>query len=211
MQKRRLGKTNMYVNPVGLGCMGFSHAYGIAEDRGTAIQTMKEAHALGYDFYDTAECYTGENADGSISYNEELVGVAIQDFRDEVIVATKFGVEHKGDHLELDSSPAAIRKSLEGSLKRLNVDSIDLYYQHRIDPKVEPEVVAGVMKELITEGKIKAWGISEANEDYLRRAHAICPVTAIQNRYSMIARWHENLFDVCEAVSYTHLTLPTIA
>ena len=124
-------------------------------------------------------CYTGENADGSISYNEELVGVAIQDFRDEVIVATKFGVEHKGDHLELDSSPAAIRKSLEGSLKRLNVDSIDLYYQHRIDPKVEPEVVAGVMKELITEGKIKAWGISEANEDYLRRAHAICPVTAV--------------------------------
>ena len=211
MQKRRLGKTNMYVNPVGLGCMGFSHAYGIAEDRGTAIQTMKEAHALGYDFYDTAECYTGENADGSISYNEELVGVAIQDFRDEVIVATKFGVEHKGDHLELDSSPAAIRKSLEGSLKRLNVDSIDLYYQHRIDPKVEPEVVAGVMKELITEGKIKAWGISEANEDYLRRAHAICPVTAIQNRYSMIARWHENLFDVCEELGITYVAFSPMA
>ena len=211
MQKRRLGKTNMYVTPVGLGCMGFSHAYGIAEDRGTAIQTMKEAHALGYDFYDTAECYTGENADGSISYNEELVGVAIQDFRDEVIVATKFGVEHKGDHLELDSSPAAIRKSLEGSLKRLNVDSIDLYYQHRIDPKVEPEVVAGVMKELITEGKIKAWGISEANEDYLRRAHAICPVTAIQNRYSMIARWHENLFDVCEELGITYVAFSPMA
>ena len=211
MQKRRLGKTNMYVNPVGLGCMGFSHAYGIAEDRDTAIQTMKKAHALGYDFYDTAECYTGENADGSISYNEELVGVAIQDFRDEVIVATKFGVEHKGDHLELDSSPAAIRKSLEGSLKRLNVDSIDLYYQHRIDPKVEPEVVAGVMKELITEGKIKAWGISEVNEDYLRRAHAICPVTAIQNRYSMIARWHENLFDVCEELGITYVAFSPMA
>ena len=110
----------------------------------------------GYDFSDTAECYTGINHDGSISYNEELVGEAVHDFRDEVIIATKFGVDHKGDHLELDSSPERIRRSLEGSLKRLHTDYIDLYYQHRIDPKVEPEVVAGVMKELIEEGKIRA-------------------------------------------------------
>lgn len=211
MKKRQLGKTSMYVHPVGLGCMGFSHAYGLAEDRETAIQVMKEAHALGYNFYDTAECYTGENKDGSISYNEELVGEAIHDFRDEVIIATKFGVEHKGDHLEFDSSPKAIRNALEGSLKRLNVDYIDLYYQHRIDPKVEPETVAGVMKELIEEGKIKAWGISEVNEDYLRRAHAICPVTAIQNRYSMLARWHEKLFDVCEELGITYVAFSPMA
>ena len=211
MKKRQLGKTSMYVHPVGLGCMGFSHAYGLAEDRETAIQVMKEAHALGYNFYDTAECYTGENKDGSISYNEELVGEAIHDFRDEVIIATKFGVEHKGDHLEFDSSPKAIRNALEGSLKRLNVDYIDLYYQHRIDPKVEPETVAGVMKELIEEGKIKAWGISEVNEDYLRRAHATCPVTAIQNRYSMLARWHEKLFDVCEELGITYVAFSPMA
>ena len=211
MKKRQLGQTDMYINPVGLGCMGFSHAYGIAEDRETAIQTMRDAHQLGYNFYDTAECYTGINADGSISYNEELVGEAIKDFRDEIILATKFGVEHKGDHLEFDSSPATIRKSLEGSLKRLNVDCIDLYYQHRIDPKVEPEVVATVMKELIKEGKIKAWGISEVNEDYLRRAHAICPISAIQNRYSMVARWHENLFDVCEELGITYVAFSPMA
>jgi aryl-alcohol dehydrogenase-like predicted oxidoreductase len=211
MQKRRLGKTNMYINPVGLGCMGFSHAYGVAEDRETAIETIRKAHQVGYDFYDTAECYTGENVDGSISYNEELVGEAIKDFRDEIVLATKFGVNHKGDYLEFDSSPTAIRKLLEGSLQRLKVDCIDLYYQHRIDSKVEPEVVAGVMKELIKEGKINAWGISEVNEDYLRRAHAVCPVSAIQNRYSMVARWHENLFDVCEELGITYVAFSPMA
>ena len=211
MEKRRLGKTNMYVNPVGLGCMGFSHAYGEAEDRETAVRIMKEAHALGYDFYDTAECYTGINHDGSISYNEELVGEAVHDFRDEVIIATKFGVDHKGDHLELDSSPERIRRSLKGSLKRLHTDYIDLYYQHRIDPKVEPEVVAGVMKELIEEGKIRAWGISEVDEEYLRRAHAVCPVTAIQNRYSMMATWYESLFPVCEELGVTYVAFSPMA
>ncbi len=211
MKKRQLGQTNMYVNPVGLGCMGFSHAYGIAEDKEKAIQTIKEAYYLGYDFFDTAECYTGENADGSISYNEELVGEALNDVRENVIIATKFGVTHRGDHLELDSSPAKIRQSIEGSLKKLQTDYIDLYYQHRIDPNVEPEVVAGVMKELIKEGKIKAWGISEANEDYLRRAHTVCPVTAIQNRYSMMATWHENLFDVCEELGITYVAFSPLA
>lgn len=211
MKKRQLGKTNMYVNPVGLGCMGFSHAYGIAEDKEKAIQTIKKAYYLGYDFFDTAECYTGENADGSISYNEELVGEALKDVRENVIIATKFGVTHRGNHLELDSSPVKIRQSIEGSLKKLQTDYIDLYYQHRIDPNVEPEVVAGVMKELIEEGKIKAWGISEANEDYLRRAHAVCPVTAIQNRYSMMATWHENLFGVCEELGITYVAFSPLA
>lgn len=211
MNKRRLGQTNMYVNPVGLGCMGFSHAYGVAEDKQHAIDTIREAYKLGYNFFDTAECYTGINADGSISYNEEIVGEALKDVRDDVIIASKFGVTHKGDHLELDSSPEKIRKSIEGSLKKLQTDHIDLYYQHRIDPKVEPEVVAGVMKELMEEGKIKAWGISETNEDYLRRAHAVCPVTAIENRYSMMARWHEGMFDVCKELGITYVAFSPMA
>lgn len=211
MKKRQLGKTNMFVNPVGLGCMGFSHAYGKAENKDTAIAMIKKAYEMGYDFFDTAECYTGENEDGSISYNEELVGEALKDVRDKVVIATKFGVEHKGDHLKFDSSPKAIKKALEGSLKKLQTEYIDLYYQHRIDPKIEPEVVAGVMKGFIAEGKIKAWGISEVNEEYLRRAHAICPVTAIQNRYSMMARWHESLFPVCEELGVTYVAFSPMA
>jgi aryl-alcohol dehydrogenase-like predicted oxidoreductase len=211
MKKRQLGKTNMYIQPVGLGCMGFSHAYGLAQDKQTAIGTIRKAYELGYNFFDTAECYTGQNADGTISYNEELVGEALKDVRNEVIIATKFGVEHQGDYLKLDSSVETIRKSVEGSLKKLQTSYIDLYYQHRIDSKVEPEVVAGVMKELIEEGKIRAWGISEANEEYLRRAHAVCPVTAIQNRYSMMARWHENLFDVCQELGITYVAFSPMA
>lgn len=140
----------------------------------------------------------GQNADGSTSYNEELVGEAVKPIRDKVIIATKFGVKHMGDHLEMDSSPETIRKSVDGSLKHLGIDTIDLYYQHRIDPKIEPETVAEVMAELIKEGKIRHWGISETDEDYLRRADAVCHVTAIENRYSMLARWHESLFPVCE-------------
>lgn len=211
MKLRRLGQTSMYVTPVGLGCMGFSHAYGVAEDKQKAINTIQKAYDLGYNFFDTAECYTGVNEDGSISYNEEIVAEALKDVRDKVVIATKFGVMHKGDHLEFDSSPETIRRSIEGSLKKLQTDYIDLYYQHRIDPQVEPEVVAGVMKELIEEGKIKAWGISEVNEDYLRRAHAVCPVTAIQNRYSMMATWHEHLFDVCEELGITYVAFSPMA
>lgn len=211
MKLRKLGQTNMHVTPVGLGCMGFSHAYGVAEDKQKAIETIQKAYDLGYNFFDTAECYTGINVDGSINYNEEIVGEALKDVRDKVVIATKFGVVHKGDHLEFDSSPETIRRSIEGSLKKLQTDYIDLYYQHRIDPQVEPEVVAGVMKELIEEGKIKAWGISEVNEDYLRRAHAVCPVTAIQNRYSMMATWHEHLFDVCEELGITYVAFSPMA
>ena len=211
MRKVQLGKTDMYVNVIGLGCMGLSHASGTPTPREEAIEVLRKAHEIGYDFYDTAECYTGVYPDGSISYNEELVGEAIKDFRDEIVLCTKFGVTHKGDHLELDSSPEKIRASLEGSLKRLQTDYVDIYYQHRIDPKVEPEVVAGVMKELIEEGKIRAWGISEVNEEYLRRAHAICPVTVIENRYSMMARWHENLMPVCKELGITYVAFSPMA
>ena len=211
MKKRRLGQTDMYVNMIGLGCMGLSHASGTSLPKEEALQVLKEAHRIGYDLYDTAECYTGVYPDGSISNNEEIVGEAIKDFRDDIVLCTKFGVVHKGDHLEFDSSPQKIRESIEGSLKRLQTDHIDIYYQHRIDPQVEPEVVAGVMKNLIQEGKIKAWGISEVNEDYLRRAHAICPVTVIQNRYSMMARWHEHLIDVCQELGITYIAFSPLA
>ena len=212
MEKRKLGATNFFVNPVGLGCMGFSHAYGAAIEKSAAIKTIREAYELGYDFFDTAECYTGKNLDGSVSNNEELVGAALKNIRDKVVIATKFGVAHNPDRsLRLDSSPATIRKSVDGSLKRLGVETIDLYYQHRIDPKIEPEVVGEVMNELIKAGKIRAWGISETNEEYLRRAHKICPVTAIQNRYSLMARWHEKLFPVLEELGITFVAFSPLA
>ena len=212
MEKRQLGTTNFFVNPIGLGCMGFSHAYGKATEKNSAIKTIREAFELGYNFFDTAECYIGENIDGTISYNEELVGEALKNFRDKVVIATKFGVEHNSDKsLKLDSSPKNILRAVDGSLKRLGIDSIDLYYQHRIDPKVEPEVVAETMKNLIQDGKIKSWGISEANEEYLRRAHKICPVTAIQNRYSMMARWHEKIFPVLEELKISFVAFSPLA
>ncbi|MBQ7058320.1 MAG: aldo/keto reductase [Firmicutes bacterium] len=198
MKKRTLGKTSMEISAVGLGCMGFSHAYGDPTEKDVAVRMIRKAYDMGYTFFDTAECYTGINADGSISYNEALVGEALRDVRDKVVIATKMGITFTPNGSVLDSSPAKIRASVEGSLKKLGTDYIDLYYQHRIDPKVEPEVVAKTMGELIKEGKIRAWGISETGEEYLRRANAVTPVTAIQNRYSMIAREYEKLFPVLE-------------
>lgn len=212
MEMRRLGHSDLYVNPVGLGCMGFSHAYGLAMEKTEAVKNIRSAYDMGYNFFDTAECYIGENADGSTSYNEELVGEALRDVRDKVVIATKFGVSHNVDRsLKLDSCPAVIRKSVECSLKRLRLEYIDLYYQHRIDPQTEPEAVAETMKDLIKEGKIRYWGISEANEEYLRRAHKICPVTAVENRYSMIARWHEALFPVLEELSIAFVAFSPMA
>ncbi len=201
MKKRILGQ-NLEVSAVGLGCMGFSHASGAPTERSEAVKILRQAYDMGYTFFDTAECYTGTYPDGSISYNEELVGEALRDIRDKVVIATKCGVRHAPDHgLILDSRPETIRASVEGSLKKLGVETIDLYYQHRIDPKVEPEAVADTMGQLIQEGKIRHWGISETTEEYLRRAHAVCPVTAVQNRYSLMARWHESLFPTLEELN----------
>lgn len=211
MEKRRVGTTDNYVNPIGIGCMGLSHAYGTPTPKAEAIEILRKAIEIGYNFFDTAECYIGTNPDGSISYNEEIVGEAVKPFREKVVVCTKFGVTHQGRDLITDSSPERIRKSIEGSLKRLQMSYVDIYDQHRIDPKVEPEVVAGVMKELIQEGKIKCWGISEVNEDYLRRAHKVCPVTVIQNRYSMLARGHEKMFPICEELGITFVAYSPIA
>ena len=197
MQYRTLGK-DLKVSAVGLGCMGFSHAYGVPTEKSEAISSIRAAIDIGYTCFDTAECYIGTNPDGSISYNEELVGEALADHRNEVQIATKFGVSHDGRNIITDSRPEVIRNSVENSLRKLKTDHIDLYYQHRIDKNIPAEEVAGIMSELIKEGKITHWGISEANEEYLRKADAVCHLTAVQNRYSMMYRDYESLFPVLE-------------
>lgn len=209
MKKRKIG--SLEVSAVGLGCMGITHASGAPMTVDAGVKVLQQAVDYGYTLFDTAECYTGINEDGSTAYNEEVVGKALRPFRDKVVIATKCGVQHGKDRLIVDSRPETIRKSVEGSLKRLGTDYIDLYYQHRIDPQISPEEVAGTMAELIREGKIRYWGISEVNEDYLRRAHAVCPVTAIQNRYSMMARWHEELFPVVEELGITYVAFSPMA
>ncbi len=212
MEKRRLGNSDLLVNPVGIGCMGFSHATGDPTPEEESVKTLREAFDIGYEYFDTAEAYTGVYPDGTISYNEELVGKALKDVRDKVVIGTKMGVGHNPDRsLRLDSRPETIRKSLEKSLERLGTDYVDIYFQHRIDPKVEPEVVAETMGELIKEGKIRYWGISETTEEYLRRAHAVTPVTVIENRYSMMARWHESIFPVCEELNIAYIAFSPMA
>ena len=210
MKIRILGK-DLKVSAVGLGCMGMTHASGAPADVKEMTELLAQAVDMGYTMFDTAECYTGVNTDGSTAYNEELVGQALKPYRDKIVLATKCGVQHKGDHLEMDSRPESIRKSVEGSLKKLQTDHIDLYYQHRIDPKVEPEEVAGAMSELIKEGKILHWGISEVDEEYLRRAHKVCPVTASQNRLSMMYRDYEKLFPVLEELQVGFVAFSPLA
>ena len=184
MDTRILGK-DLAVSAVGLGCMGFSHAYGAPTDEKEAVRLIRQAAEMGYTFFDTAEVY-GTPDDPHV--NERLVGQALAPIRDKVVIASKFGLRFDFASgrvpvpLIPDSRPETIRRSVEGSLRRLGTDHIDLYFQHRIDPAVEPEAVAQVMADLIREGKITHWGISEANEDYLRRANAVCPVTAVENR-----------------------------
>ena len=183
MKFRTLGMSGLRVSAVGFGCMGMSHAYGRPIDKGEMTELLAEAVDMGYTFFDTAEVYGTPDRP---HVNEELVGKALAPYRNRVIIATKFGIRF--DHPELsgnnplitDSQPEAIREAVEGSLRRLRTDHIDLYYQHRIDKNVEPEVVAQTMADLIKEGKILHWGISETTEEYLRRAHKVCPVTAIQ-------------------------------
>lgn len=201
MEYRILGLSGLRVSAVGLGCMGMSHAYGPPADKRAMTELLADAVEMGYTFFDTAEVYGTPDRPHD---NEELLGKALQPFRDRIVLATKFGLTFDAPHavgphaLIPDSRPKSIRCSVEESLRRLHTDRIDLYYQHRIDPSVEPETVAEMMADLIHEGKILHWGISETTEAYLRRAHRVCPVTAIQNRFSMMARWHEALLPVCE-------------
>jgi aryl-alcohol dehydrogenase-like predicted oxidoreductase len=180
MQKRRLGNSSLEVSALGLGCMGLSHGYGPATDAGQAISLIRAAADRGVNFFDTAEVY-------GPYVNEEVVGAALAPIRDQVVIATKFGFTFGADDKQqiLNSRPDHIRKAVEGSLKRLKSDVIDLLYQHRVDPDVPIEDVAGTVKDLIAEGKVKHFGLSEAGEQTIRRAHAVQPVTALQSEYSL--------------------------
>ena len=198
MKQRQLGN-GLSVSEIGLGCMGMDHAYGRPAPRDEMIRLLRHALELGCNFFDTAVVY-GEA-------NEELLGKAFSSVRDQVVLATKFGivgqsiVNGKPVNL-LDSNPASIRRQVEGSLLRLKTDHIDLYYQHRVDPDVEPETVAETMNALMKEGKILGWGLSNAPVDYLKRAHAVCPLAAVENQYSMMWREPEKgLFDLCSAMN----------
>ncbi len=180
MQKRTLGKSGLEVSAIGLGCMGMSHSYAPFPDRQEMIALIRSAVELGVTFFDTAEVY------GPFT-NEDLVGEALAPVRDKVVIATKFGFKFgpNGEPMGVDSRPENIKRAAEGSLKRLKTDVIDLYYQHRVDPNVPIEDVAGAVKDLIRAGKVKHFGLSEAGVQTIRRAHAVQPVTALQNEYSL--------------------------
>src|SRR5215510_12500391 len=186
MQKRKLGKNNLEVSALGFGCMGLSFAYGPEIEKQDAITLIRNAFERGITFFDTAEAY------GPFA-NEELVGEAIAPFRDQVVIATKFGfkIDPKAERTlaGVDSRPEHIREVAEASLKRLKTDVIDLFYQHRVDPNVPIEDVAGTVKDLIQQGKVKHFGLSEAGVQTIRRAHTVQPVTALQSEYSL---WWRN-------------------
>ena len=188
MQQRKLGKSNLEVSAVGLGCMGMSFSYGPAKDKQEMISLLRAAVERGVTFFDTAEVY------GPFT-NEELLGEALSPVREQVVIATKFGFKLNPDGSPgfqgLNSRPERIREVAEGSLKRLKIDAIDLFYQHRVDPEVPIEEVAGEVKELIREGKVKHFGLSEAGAKTIRRAHAVQPVTAVQSEYSLWTRGPE--------------------
>ncbi|NWA61625.1 aldo/keto reductase [Pantoea sp. B9002] len=180
MQKRYLGNSALEVSALGLGCMGLSHGYGPATDTQQAIKLIRAAVERGVTFFDTAEVY-------GPYLNEEVVGEALQPYRAQVVIATKFGFTFGADNKQqiLNSRPEHIREAVEGSLRRLKTEVIDLLYQHRVDPDVPIEDVAGTVKDLISEGKVKHFGLSEAGAKTIRRAHAVLPVTALQSEYSM--------------------------
>jgi aryl-alcohol dehydrogenase-like predicted oxidoreductase len=192
MQKRTLGD-NLEVSAIGYGAMGLSHGYGPQTDKQQAISLIRAAVERGVTFFDTAQIYGAEN--------EEIVGEALEPFRDGVVIATKFGfdLDAPAGQQVLDSRPENIRKVTEGSLRRLRVEAIDLYYQHRVDPDVPIEDVAGTVKELIREGKVKHFGLSEASAQTIRRVHAVQPVTALQSEYSLWWREpEEEILPTCE-------------
>jgi aryl-alcohol dehydrogenase-like predicted oxidoreductase len=185
MQKRKLGKSNLKVSALGLGCMGLTFGYGPATERQRAITLIRAAFDRGVTFFDTAEAY-------GPFLNEEVVGEALEPFRKEVVIATKFGFKNGVPASGLDSRPERIREVAEGALKRLRTDIIDLFYQHRVDPEVPVEDVAGTVKGLIAEGKVTHFGMSEAGVESIRRAHAVQPVAALQSEYSLWWREPEN-------------------
>ncbi len=185
MQQRELGRSGLKVSALGLGCMGLSYGYGAATDAADAVKLIRAAFERGVTFFDTAEAY-------GPFVNESVVGEALEPMRDEVVIATKFGFKDGDAHKGLDSRPERIRQVADAALKRLRTDRIDLLYQHRPDPNVPIEDVAGTVKALINEGKVKHFGLSEAGADTIRRAHAVQPVTALQSEYSLWWREPEN-------------------
>ncbi len=192
MQKRKLGKSGLEVSALGLGCMGLSFGYGPAVETSEGVKLIRTAFEKGVTFFDTAEVY----AEGA---NERLVGEAVEPFRDQVVLATKFGFRNGRSGEGTDSRPERIREVVENSLRNLRTDRIDLFYQHRVDPNVPIEDVAGAVKELIEAGKVKHFGLSEAGIDVIRRANAVQPVTALQSEYSMFWREPEEaIFPVLE-------------
>jgi len=194
MQKRKLGKSNLEVSALGLGCMGLSYGYGPAVDKQAGISLLRAAVERGVTFFDTAEVY------GPFK-NEELVGEALEPFKGQVVIATKFGFKlgPNGEQIGVDSRPEHIKEVAAASLKRLRIDTIDLFYQHRVDTDVPIEDVAGAVKQLIQEGKVKHFGLSEAGVQTIRRAHAVQPVTALQNEYSLWTRKpEEEALSTCE-------------
>lgn len=180
MQTRKMGNSGLEVSAIGLGCMGLTFGYGPATDKAEAIKLIRAAIERGVTLFDTAEAYGQDN--------EEIVGEALKPFREKVVIATKFGFKDGVPAAGLDSRPERIRVVVEQSLKRLQTDCIDLFYQHRVDPNVPMEDVAGAVRDLIQEGKVKHFGLSEAGVDAIRRAHAVQPVTALQSEYSMFTR-----------------------
>ena len=194
MQKRRLGKSKLELSALGLGCMGMSQSYGLPPDKQAMISLIRTAVERGVTFFDTAEIY------GPYT-NEELVGEALAPVRTQVVIATKFGIKNENGQQVQDSRPERIKQSVEGSLKRLRTDVLDLYYQHRVDPNVPIEDVAGTITDLIRQGKVKHFGMSEAGVRTIRRAHAVQPVTAVQSEYSLWwRRPEEELLPTLEAL-----------
>jgi aryl-alcohol dehydrogenase-like predicted oxidoreductase len=192
MQKRKLGKSNLEVSALGFGCMGLNYAYGPGPGKQEAISLIREAFESGVTFFDTAEAY------GPFT-NEEWVGEALAPIRDQVVIATKFGFKNGDVNAGMDSRPERIREVADASIKRLKTDRIDLFYQHRVDPNVPMEDVAGSVKDLIQEGKVKHFGLSEAGAQSIRRAHAVQPVTALQSEYSLWWREPETeILPTCE-------------
>lgn len=185
MQKRMLGNSGLEVSAIGLGCMGLSFGYGPPADRDQAIAVIRRAYELGVTFFDSAECY-------GPFFNEELLGEALEPMRRDVVIATKFGFQDGDSTKPVDSRPERIRRVAEESLKRLRTDTIDLFYQHRVDPAVPISDVAGTVKDLIAEGKVRYFGMSEAGADSIRAAHAVQPVAALQSEYSLWFRDLEN-------------------
>lgn len=192
MQKRRLGNSNLEVSALGFGCMGLNFAYGQALDRQSAIALIRAAFDLGVTFFDTAEAY------GPFT-NEEIVGEALAPIRDKVVIATKFGFKDGNSSAGLDSRPEHIRAVADAALKRLQTNRIDLFYQHRVDPSVPMEEVAGTVRDLIRQGKVRHFGLSEAGAESIRRAHAVQPVAAVQSEYSLWWRAPESeILPLCE-------------